>query len=149
MALMAVSRFERFFREAGDVRVDKDDLKRYIDFVNRVVFDLLIMAQATCRANGRGMMEPHDLPITKGLQESIHAFRSIGEETGLEPVLGQLTVHPQLDVEIGDEVKGRLPEIAGGISVALARTFKIVDPKVTNPGRVEWERAVRIFELLV
>ena len=36
----------------------------------------------------------------------------------------------------------------GGLTVALARAFKILDPKVKNPQSVHWERAMAIFDLL-
>jgi hypothetical protein len=39
-------------------------------------------------------------------------------------------------------------EIAGGI-VALARTFKIIDPKLKNPQTEHWERSQRLFDLLL
>ena len=39
MAVMGSTRFERFFREAGQVRVDRDDVKRYLDFVSDVIYD--------------------------------------------------------------------------------------------------------------
>src|SRR5947209_4659678 len=73
--VMGVARFERFFRAAGALNVDKEDLKRYIDFVNRKVYDLLIRGEAAAKANGRDIIQPLDLPITKGLQETIHDFR--------------------------------------------------------------------------
>jgi Domain of unknown function (DUF1931) len=37
-----------------------------LDFGNDVIYDLLIMGQATARANARDIIEPGDLPITKG-----------------------------------------------------------------------------------
>ena len=49
MALMGVSRFKRFFRAAAGLDVDKDDLKRYSDFVNRKVYDLLLIGQAVAK----------------------------------------------------------------------------------------------------
>jgi hypothetical protein len=72
---IGVSNFERFFRAAASLDVDKDDLRRYEDFVNRKVRDLLLISRAAARANGRDIIEPWDLPITKGLQETIHDFR--------------------------------------------------------------------------
>jgi hypothetical protein len=42
---MGVTKFEHFFRAAGKVSVDHDDLKRYPDFVNEARCDLLIMAR--------------------------------------------------------------------------------------------------------
>ena len=40
--VMNVSKFERFFRVAGGLDVDKTDLKRYSDFVHRKAYDLLL-----------------------------------------------------------------------------------------------------------
>jgi hypothetical protein len=149
MPVMGVARFERFFRAAASLTVDKDDLKRYSDFVNQKVYDLLIMAQATARANGRGMIETFDLPITKGLQESIHQFRKLDEQIELQPILDRLADLPELDLLYSDEVRDRLPEVVGGLSVALARTFKIIDPDATHLTSEPWERAFRIFDLLL
>jgi hypothetical protein len=141
--------FHRFFREAAGLDVDKDDLKRYSDFVSRKTLDLLLRGQAAARANDRGTMEEWDLPITKGLQECIHAFRGMDTAIELQPVLDDLAAHPQLDVEYSDEFLTRLPLVVGGISVALARAFKIVDPTSHKPHGSEWERAFRLFDLLL
>lgn len=149
MALMAVPRFERFFRSAAGVDVDKNDLRRYGDFVNDKVHDLLVMGQAHAKANRRDVIEPSDLPVTKGLQESIHRFRSLDEDIELKPILEQLATLPPLDLSIGEETVDRLPEIVGGLSVALAQTFKIVDPDVKNPATEQWERTMSVFNLLL
>lgn len=149
MAVMAVPRFERFFRRAAGVDVDKNDLRRYGDFVNDKVHDLLVIGQAHAKANRRDVIEPSDLPVTKGLQESIHRFRSLDEDIELKPILEQLANLPPLDLSIGEETVGRLPEIAGGLSVALAQTLKIVDPDVKNPATEQWERTMSVFDLLL
>jgi hypothetical protein len=47
--VMNVAKFERFFREAGGLDVDKQDLKRYSDFINQKGNDLLLPAGATRR----------------------------------------------------------------------------------------------------
>ncbi|WTG30621.1 DUF1931 family protein [Streptomyces decoyicus] len=89
-----MSRFERFFRAAASLDVDKNDLKRYSDFVDGKLYDLLLVAQAAAKANDRDIVEPWDLPITKGLQESIHRFRRLDEEIELKPIIEQLAAHP-------------------------------------------------------
>jgi hypothetical protein len=68
--------------------------------INQKVYDLLLRAEATAKANGRGIIEPFDLPITKGLQESIHEFQEIDEQIELHPILDQLTARPPLDLAI-------------------------------------------------
>jgi hypothetical protein len=147
--VMGVARFERFFRLAAGLNVDKQDLKRYSDFVNHKIYDLLIRAQAAAKANGRGVIAPFDLPITKGLQESIHAFEELDEGIALLPIIDHLTARPPLDLALSVETEERLPKIAGGLSVALARSFKILDPLVKNPATEHWQRSIRIFDLLL
>src|SRR6266550_126396 len=97
MPVIGVAKFERFFRVAAELDVDKDDLKRYSDFVEKKLYDLLLIGQATASANGRDIVEPQDLPITKGLQESTHAFRKMDEEIELAPILQRLATYPPLD----------------------------------------------------
>ena len=94
MPVMGVARFERFFRAAAGLDVDKDDLKRFDDFVGQQVYDLLLIAQAAAKANRRDVVQPSDLPITKGLQESIHDFERIDQEVELQPILDQLAARP-------------------------------------------------------
>ncbi|MER8014052.1 DUF1931 family protein [Streptomyces griseoluteus] len=149
MTVMGVSRFERFFRAAASLDVDKNDLKRYSDFVDDKLYDLLVIAQAAAKANGRDTVEPWDLPITKGLQESIHRFRRLDEEVELKPILEQLASHPPLDRAPTEETEGRYPEIIGGLSVALAETFRIMYPDVKNPQTSHWEGVTAVFDRLL
>ena len=109
MPVMGFTKFERFFRAAGGVSVDRDDVKRYLDFVNDAIYDLLIIGQATAKANVRDVIEPWDLPITKGLQESTHAFQRLEEEIELGPILESLTARPPLDATLDEETEARLP----------------------------------------
>lgn len=149
MAVMAVARFERFFREAAGLDVDKSDLKRYSDFVHDRLYDLLLTGVANARANGRDIVQRPDLPITKGLRECTHAFRRLDQEIELQPILDELATRPLLDLPIADDVEAELTLVAGGLSVALARSFKQIDPLVKNPQSEHWERAFALFDLLL
>ena len=149
MPVMGVTKFERFFRVAASLDVDKDDLKRLSDFVNRKIYDLLVVGEAAAKANGRDIIEPFDLPLTKGLRQCIQDFKEIEEEVGLRPILEYLAEQRPFDLAISQETEARLPGVAGGLSVALARTFKIVDPDLKNPHTRQWEQAFRIFNLLL
>ena len=44
MTIMSVVKFDRFFRSAASLEVDKADLKHHSDFVHRKTYDLLLMA---------------------------------------------------------------------------------------------------------
>jgi hypothetical protein len=147
--VMGVARFERLFRATAGLDVDKEDLKRYSDFVNHKVYDLLVRGEAVAKANGRNLIEPIDLPITKGLQEDIHAFNEIDQQIELAPILDHLTARPPLDLVNSDETEAQLPAIVGGLSVALARAFKIIDPELKNPQSLHWQRSFQLFDLLL
>ena len=105
MTVMAVTKFERFFRVVAGLHVDKQDLRRYSDFVNQKIYDLLLRGQAAAKANGRDVIEPHDLPITKGLQESIQAFSALDKDIELKAILDHITARPPLHLAIGAETR--------------------------------------------
>ena len=113
------------------------------------LYDLLLVSQAAAKSNGRDVIRPWDLPLTKGLQESMHAFRELDEELELAPILEQLAKLPQLDLEYDEEVRAMLPQIVGGLTVALAWTFWTLDPDVKNPDTTHWDRAIEIFNRLL
>jgi len=149
MAVIGVLKFERFFRDVASLDVDKDDLKRYGEFINNKVYDLLIRGEAAAKSNGRDMIMPFDLPITKGLQESIQKFKRLDEGIELKPILDQLTMRPPLDLGYGYDVEAELPNVVGGVSVALAHSFKIIDPDLKNPTSEDWDRVFRLFDQLL
>jgi hypothetical protein len=149
VAVTNISKFERFFRAAAGLDVDKADLKRYSDFVHRKIYDLLLMSQAAAKFNQRDVIEFWDLPITKGLQESIHAYERLDEQIELETVMRGLTQLPPLDLEYGEETRAKLPSLHGGLSFALAQSFKIVDPHLKNPQTQHWATTFKLFDLLL
>ena len=145
----SIHKFERLFRMAASLDIDKSDVDRYQDFINRKIYDLLLMGQAAAKANGHVVIEPQDLPITKGLQESMHAFRGIDAELGLTPAIDYITGRPPLDLPLADETDSRLPAVAGGLSYALAQSFRIIDPDLKNPHTEHWDKAFQLFDLLM
>lgn len=147
--VMAVAQFEHLFREAASLDIDKSDIKRLEDFVNQRIHDLLLLGQATAKANGRDIIEVYDLPITKGLQENIRLFKSYDEELNLATILEQLSRLPTLSLDYSDEVRNKLPELAGGITVSLAKVFKAIKPGLKNPATTEWELVERVYEILL
>jgi hypothetical protein len=149
MSLTSIPKFERFFRLAASLDVDKEDLRRYNDFVNHKIYDLLLRSQAAAKSNARDIVFPYDLPITKGLQECIHEFKKLDTVIELQPILDEIAKRPMLDLEYNEETEAMLPEIAGGLSLALARSFRIIDPELKNPATVHWNRAFAVFDLLL
>jgi hypothetical protein len=147
--LTSIPQFERFFRAAASLDIDKEDLRRYHGFLDRQIYDLMIRAQAAAKANARDIIHPHDLPITRGLQERIHEFRTLDAGIDLKSVLKDTVKHPMVDLDYDDETRDALPEIAGALTVALARSFRIVDPELKNPMTWHWDRVFALFDLLL
>jgi Domain of unknown function (DUF1931) len=149
VAVMGFTKFERFFRAAGGVTVDRDDVQRYLDFVNEALYDLLLIGQAHAKANARDVIQPWDLPVTKGLQESMHDFERLDEQIALWPILESLAARPPLPAALSEETQAQLPLVFGGISVALARAFRLIDAELKAVHSEEWERTFRLFRLLI
>ena len=147
--IAGIPRIERLLREAAGLDIDKSDLRRHEEFVNRKVHDLLQRGCAIAKANGRDVVLPSDLPVTGGLQHCIHEFRALDQDVEVRAILDQLAKLPPLELAFSDEVTAGLPDLAGGLTVALARSFKIVDPDLRNPGTAEWDRAFALFDLLI
>ncbi len=147
--VMGVAQFERLFRHAAGLDIDKSDIKRLDDFINAELHGLLLMAQRLAKMNGRDVITEADVPLTKGLQESMHAFRQLEEEVPIKDILERLAKLPPLDLAIGEDVQEMLPELAGGMVISLAKVFKVIDPTMKNPQTEHWEKVEQIYELLV
>jgi hypothetical protein len=76
-------------------------------------------------------------------------FKELDETIELKPILDHLTARPPLDLDYSQQTEAILPDLVGGLSVALVRTFKIVDPDLKNPQAVQWQRILAIFDLLL
>ena len=64
-------------------------------------------------------------------------------------MLADISTRPQLDLAVAVDVDDLLPEVAGGLSLALGQSFRVIDHNVRNPATAQWERALRIFDLLL
>lgn len=147
--LMQVAEFEKLFRQAASLDVDKNDLKRLSDFLRDRLYDLLVVAERNAKYNGRDVVLEPDLPLTKGLQENLQAFRQMDTQLALTPVLESMAALPPLDLEVAEEVRALLPALAGALVVAYAKVLKELDPGLKNPEPLHHERAERIFRLLL
>ena len=146
---MAVSEFERLFREAASLNIDKNDLKRLSNFLGKKIYDLLVVAERNAKYNGRDIIYEPDVPVTKGLQETIREFESFDVALKLEPVLDYLAGLPPLDLEVSEDVRKLLPKLAGALVVAAARVLKTLEPGLKNPQTEHWERMETIFDQLI
>jgi hypothetical protein len=145
--MAGIPEVQRFFRAAGSVDIDKADVGRFRTFVDEKVDDIAIAGRNTARWNGRDVIAPQDLPITRGLQEQMRDFDKLDEAADMREWLGGTLRRLPDDVTFGEETEGVLTEVFGGIAVALARSFRIVDPEVKNPASQHWDRVFQLFRL--
>jgi len=140
--------FERFFRSVAQLKVDRSDVKRFRDFVDEMVDGIAVAGRNSARANGRDVVAPMDLPITKGLQERMREFDKLDEAADIRAVLATAVRLPPADVTFSEETEALLPELFGGLGIAMARAFRTVDPDVVNPGTGQWDRVTDLFRQL-
>ena len=147
--VMGIKQFQRLFRKAAQLNIDKNDVKRLSDFVGERLRNLLILGQVTANINGRDIIDYPDIPITSGLQEAIRDFKEYDEQLALSSILEQQATLPPLKLGISDMLEKKIPELVGGITISLARVFKAINPELKNPGSREWEQVNEIYRLLL
>lgn len=140
-----ISAFERFFRSVAQLDIDKSDVKRLRDLVDEMIDDIAITGRNSAKWNDRDVIAPQDLPITKGLQERMREFDKLDEAGEIRALLAQTVRRPPADITFSEETEEMLPEVFGGLSIALARCFREVDPEVVNPATEHWDRVTTIF----
>ena len=86
--------------------------------------------RAAAKANTRDIIEPWDPPITRGIAGEHPRVRAPRRRDRAPAVLEDLAARPPLDVALSEETENRLPLIFGGVSTALARTFKLADAEL-------------------
>ncbi len=147
--VMGTKQLQKLFCKASGLEVDKSDIKRLGDFIGARLRDLLVLGQVSASVNGRDIIDYHDVPITAGLQLAIREFRELDEELSLAAILEQLATLPPLRMGVSDMLEQKLPELAGGITVSLAKVFKVLNPDLKNPGTREWEQVEEIYHILL
>ena len=140
--------FERFFRSVASIKIDKNDVRRFREFVDEQIDDIAIAARNSAKWNGRDMVVVQDLPITKGVQERMREFDKLQEAEEIRELLRQVTRQPPGDVAFAEDTERLLPELFGGLSIALARSFRVVDATVSNPSTEHWNRVFTLFRLV-
>lgn len=139
--------FQRAFRACAGIKIDKNDVRRLREFIDEEIDDIAISGRNSAKWNGRDVIVAQDLPVTRGLQERMREFDGLEEADEIRELLRQAVRQPPADVAFADETQRLLPELFGGLSVALAKSFRIVDPTVTNPSPEHWNRAFALFRL--
>ena len=147
--VFGANRLEELVRRVSEVELDKSDLERLSDFVGEKLYDLLLVGVQHASYNGRDLIMEPDLPLTRGLRESMQDFELYEEGVDIEPILEQLATYPQLEREPSQEVIDLLPEIAGTLIMVTTQLMTVVDPGISNPDSETWDRVRDTMDLLI
>jgi len=147
MAVVGFTKLEALFRKAASLDIKKGHAKDITDIVEQKLVDLLIAGERNANMNGHDVIGESDLPITKGLQETIIAFRKLEEEIDLQDVLDTLTTFPPLKYPYAAELEAQLPELTGALLVVMARIMKEVSDNDRTVDHQTIETTKRIMDL--
>ena len=145
--VMGVAKVEALFRRSAGLDIDeKNKIVLCLDIVESKLHDLLLVGEEKALSNGREEMLVHDLPITKGLRKTIKEFEALNEEIPVEDVAKFVASLPPLKVAYSEELREKLPKVAGGLMVALAKMTKLFSAE-RRPSVDEIEKARQALNL--
>ena len=147
MAVVGFTKLEALFRKAASLDIHKGHAKEITDIVEKKLHDLLLAAERNANMNGRDVIWESDLPITKGLQETIIAFKKLEEELSIDDILAFLASVPPLKYPLSAQLEAKLPEITGALLVVLAKVIKAVDDEARAVNHEAIEKASQILDL--
>ncbi|GAB6074972.1 DUF1931 family protein [Nautilia lithotrophica] len=144
--VVGFKKIEAVFKKAASLELDKSKADRIIDIVEKKFHDLLLVAVEKTGFNGRDIIMPADMPLTKGFEESIREFKKLEEEVDLKDVLLYLEQIPPLKYPISKELEEMLPEYIGALMLIVARVLKHVGAD-KKPSVEDIERTSKILDL--
>src|SRR5438477_12901653 len=78
---------EQFLRRASGFHFSEEQAERIVGLVEDKLRDLFAVAEDTALANGRMIVMPHDLPLTKGLRATLREHEVLSREIEMTPAL--------------------------------------------------------------
>jgi len=147
--IFGAQRLEQLVWRVSELELDKSDLERLSDLASEKLHDLLLSGVRHASYNNRDLIMEPDLPLTKGLRESMQDFQLYEEELEIEPVLEELATYPQMERKPSQEVIDMLPDLVGTLIMVTAQLMTIVDPGISNPDAETWDRVTETMELLI
>lgn len=147
--IFGANRLNELVGRMSGLRFDRNDLDRLTDLVDEKLYDLLLVGVRNASYNGRDLITEPDLPLTRGLRDSMEDFALYKERVDVEPILEQLATHPLLEREPSQEVTDLLPELFGTLMMVTVELMPTVDPGVDNPDDDTWGRVRETMDLLI
>src|SRR3954447_1296933 len=99
-----------FLYRGTGLRFDAGQAARVATLAEGKLADLFIVAEETALANGREVIQRHDLPLTKGLRALLHDVDALAHEIDVQPILAFL-LGAGLDHQIDELVHAEVPRL--------------------------------------
>jgi hypothetical protein len=147
MSIIGFTKLETLFRKAASLDIKKGHAKELTDIIEQKVVDMLIAAERNANINARDVILESDMPITKGLQETIIEFRKLEDEIDIKDILEYLSTIPPLKYPLSSDLEAKLPEITGAILVVLARVMKVINEEKRDVSSQLIQTAKEIMDL--
>jgi len=147
MAVVGFTKLEALFRKAASLDIHKGHAKEITDIVEKKLHDLLLAAERNANINGRDVIWESDLPITKGLQESIIEFKKLDEELNVDDILQFLSSIPPLKYPLVADLENKILEITGALLLVIARVMKQIDTESRAVNHELIEKSSKILDL--
>jgi len=148
MAVVGFTKLQAIMRKGAGLDIAKGHAKEITDIVDQKVYDLLVAGERNAKYNSRDVIWVCDVPITNGLEKTIDEFKKLEENLEVKDVVETMAHYPAtLALEI--ELENRLPEIAGGLLLTMARIMKAVkhDDRTVDHDMIN--RAKEVLDLTV
>ncbi len=149
MSVTGAHKIEALYKKAAGLRIDKSKVKLISDVVDQKLYDLLVIAEANARYNGRDVIWMCDVPLTKAMKESMQKFKELEEELELQPILDHLATLPPLKYGLEEELEKKLPDLAGTLIYVMANISKEFSPKDKIISAKEMEKVETILNLMI
>ncbi len=147
MTIIGFTKLEALFRKAASLDIHKGHAKEIVEIAEKKLHDLLLAAERNTNINNREVIWESDLPITKGLQETIIETRKLEEELNIDDILSYLASITPLKYPLAGDLEAKLPEIAGAILVVIAKIIKEVNENSRAVNHEAIEKCSRILDL--
>ncbi len=149
--VVGLPRLQTLYRRFVGLDLDKSRASEILEVAEKKLSDLFEVAAERARAEGRDVVEWRDLPITKGLAETMRRYEREREELqdprlDLGPIL-EFLAKPLSGLEVSEEVREKLPVLAATVLLLVGYVIKLIDPGARKPSKQDIERAARILDL--
>ena len=149
--VVGFTKLQTLYRRFVGLDIDKAKATYIIDVAEKKLADLFEVAFERARAEGRDTVSWRDLPITKGLKETMERYEREREELGekeldIGPIAEYLSGIIDYD-KVEEEVREKLPTLVGTLLILMGYIMKLVDPSARRPSKEDLERAKQILDL--